>query len=101
MNEEESMLEELTKVRPEVLNEPTLKLFNEIMKVIDERDELIRILSKYAKESDKLSEELNKIKNTILKETTTHCKNCPSRMCCNEENCVVYRLEKLGTNEKL
>ena len=59
------------------------------------------ILSKYAKENDKLSEELNKIKKSILKETTTHCNTCPNRTCCNEENCVVYRLEKLGlANEK-
>lgn len=61
----------------------------------------INILSKYAKENDKLSEELNNIKKAILNETTTHCNTCPSRMCCNEENCVVYRLEKLGLdNEK-
>ena len=40
MIEEETLLEQMTKVRPEVLNENALKLFNKIMKVIDERDEL-------------------------------------------------------------
>ena len=63
------------------------------------KEETLELLSKYAKENDKLSEELNKIKVAILNETTTHCKTCPSRMCCNEENCVIYRLEKLGSNE--
>lgn len=62
------------------------------------KKESMNILSKYAKENDKLSEELNKIKKSILNETTTHCKNCPSRTCCNEEYCVVYRLEKLGSS---
>ena len=62
---------------------------------------LKEILSKYSKENDKLSRDLHKIKQSILNETTTHCKTCSSRMCCNEENCVVYRLEKLGLdNEK-
>ena len=59
----------------------------------------IDILSKYAKENDKLSEELNKIKKTILNETTTFCNTCPNRMCCQEENCVIYRIEKLGVDE--
>ena len=65
------------------------------------KEKTMEILSKYAKENDKLSEELNKIKKAILNETTTHCNTCSSRMCCNEENCVIYRLEKLGLdNEK-
>ena len=38
MNEDESLLEALTRVRPEVLNENALKLFNKIMEVINERD---------------------------------------------------------------
>ena len=37
---EETLLEQMTRVRPEVLNEETLKLFNKIMEVIDERDGL-------------------------------------------------------------
>ena len=62
------------------------------------REKTIDTLSKYAKENDKLSEELNKIKRTILNETTKHCNTCPNRMCCQEEYCVVYRLEKLGAS---
>lgn len=42
-NEEvERFLEEMTKVRPEMLNDEALKLFNTIMKVLDERDNLIK-----------------------------------------------------------
>lgn len=62
------------------------------------KEKTMDILSKYAKENDKLSEELNKIKEAILNETTTHCNTCPSRMCCQEEHCVIYRLEKLGVD---
>lgn len=40
-NEIESFIEQMTKVRPEMLNEEALKLFNTIMKVLDERDNLI------------------------------------------------------------
>ena len=36
----EDMLEAMTRVRPEVLNDETLRLFNQIMALIDERDEL-------------------------------------------------------------
>ena len=40
-NEEvERFLEDMTKVRPEMLNDEALKLFNTIMKVLDERDNL-------------------------------------------------------------
>ena len=38
----ESLIEQLTKVRPEMLNEEALKLFNTIMDVLDERDLLKR-----------------------------------------------------------
>ena len=42
-NEEiEKLIEDMTKVRPEMLNEEALKLFNTIMKIIDERDTLIQ-----------------------------------------------------------
>ena len=42
-NEEiEKLIEDMTKVRPEMLNEEALKLFNTIMKIIDERDTLIK-----------------------------------------------------------
>ena len=36
----ENLIEQLTKVRPEMLNGEALKLFNTIMAVLDERDEL-------------------------------------------------------------
>ena len=38
----EKLIEDMTKVRPEMLNEESLKLFNTIMKIIDERDKLIQ-----------------------------------------------------------
>ena len=41
-NEIESFIEQMTKVRPEMLNEEALKLFNTIMEVLDERDNLIK-----------------------------------------------------------
>lgn len=42
-NEEiEKLIEDMTKVRPEMLNEEALKLFNTIMKILDERDTLIQ-----------------------------------------------------------
>ena len=41
-NEIENLIEQLTKVRPEMLNEEALKLFNTIMAVLDERDKLIK-----------------------------------------------------------
>ena len=34
----ESLIEELTKVRPEMLNDEALKLFNTMMAILDERD---------------------------------------------------------------
>lgn len=34
----ENLIEQLTKVRPEMLNEEALKLFNTIMAILDERD---------------------------------------------------------------
>ena len=38
----ENLIEQMTKVRPEMLNDEALKLFNTIMKVLDERDNLIK-----------------------------------------------------------
>ena len=39
MEEEiENLIEELTKVRPSMLNDEALKLFNTIMAILDERD---------------------------------------------------------------
>ena len=41
-DEIEKLIEDMTKVRSEMLNEEGLKLFNTIMKIIDERDTLIK-----------------------------------------------------------
>ena len=38
----EKLIEDMTKVRPEMLNEEALKLFNTIMKILDERETLIK-----------------------------------------------------------
>ena len=51
----ETLIEELTKVRPEMLNEEALKLFNTIMAVLDERDRL-------KKENRELEEENKRLK---------------------------------------
>lgn len=42
-NNLDNLIEALTKVRPEMLNEEALKLFNTIMAILDERDELIEM----------------------------------------------------------
>lgn len=52
----ENLIEELTKVRPEMLNEEALKLFNTIMAILDERDKLI-------KENKELKAKLDEISN--------------------------------------
>lgn len=41
-NDIENLIEAMTKVRPEMLNEEATKLFNTIMKILDERDILIQ-----------------------------------------------------------
>lgn len=42
-NEEvERFLEDMTKVRPEMLSAEALKLYNTIMRILDERDNLIK-----------------------------------------------------------
>ena len=60
-NEEiEKLIEDMTKVRPEMLNEEVLKLFNTIMKIIDERDTLI-------KERDYYKARYNEFNNAFIK----------------------------------
>lgn len=53
----ENLIEQLTKVRPEMLNEEALKLFNTIMAVLDERD--------------RLKEENRKLQEAVYKEHTS------------------------------
>lgn len=31
----------------------------------------------------------------ILLEITNHCEECPNRECCPEEECVLFRIEKI------
>ena len=60
-NEEiEKLIEDMTKVRPEMLNEDGLKLFNTIMKIIDERDTLIQ-------ERDYYKARYNEFNNAFIK----------------------------------
>lgn len=60
-NEEiEKLIEDMTKVRPEMLNEEALKLFNTIMKIIDERDTLIQ-------ERDYYKARYNEFNNAFIK----------------------------------
>ena len=36
----------------------------------------------------------------ILNETTTFCESCPSKECCPEEDCVLYRIEQIVLNKE-
>lgn len=56
----EEILESLTTVRVDMLNEETARLFEVIMNVIDERDELMRTNEQLKKENKKLKEELDR-----------------------------------------
>lgn len=56
----EKLIEDMTKVRPEMLNEEGLKLFNIIMKILDERDTLI-------KERDYYKARYNEFNNAFIK----------------------------------
>lgn len=40
------------------------------------------------------------MKNKILTEITNHCENCPNRECCPEEECVLFRIEKIIEEKK-
>lgn len=52
-------------------------------------------VEKLEKENKQLKEVIEKINNNILNETTTFCESCASKDCCPEEDCVLYRIEKL------
>ena len=63
-NEEiENLIEDMTKVRPEMLNEDGLKLFNTIMKIIDERDTLIQERDYYKARYNEFNEAFIKMKS--------------------------------------
>lgn len=63
-NEEiEKLIEDMTKVRPEMLNEEALKLFNTIMKILDERDTLIKERDYYKARYNEFNEAFIKMKS--------------------------------------
>lgn len=63
-NEEiEKLIEDMTKVRSEMLNEDGLKLFNTIMKIIDERDTLIQERDYYKARYNEFNEAFIKMKS--------------------------------------
>ena len=67
-NEEiEKLIEYMTKVRPEMLNEESLKLFNTIMKILDERDTLI-------KERDYYKARYNEFNEAVIQAGKDMCK---------------------------
>ena len=64
----EKLIENMTKVRPEMLNKEGLKLFNTIMKILDERDNLKadnyeanNIINDYIDERERLIDKLERI----------------------------------------
>ena len=64
INEEiEKLIEDMTKVRPEMLNEEALKLFNTIMKLLDERDTLIQERDYYKARYNEFNEAFIKMKS--------------------------------------
>lgn len=40
------------------------------------------------------------MKNKILYEITEYCKNCPCKEKCSEEQCVLFRIEKIVERSK-
>ena len=52
-NDLSNLITELTKVRPELLNEEALKLFNTILAILDERDELLEMNKELEEENKK------------------------------------------------
>jgi len=64
-NDLDNLLEELTKVRPEMLNEEALKLFNTIMAILDERDELIEVNKELEKENKELNSQIQLLEQRL------------------------------------
>lgn len=59
----EKLIEDMTKVRPEMLNEEALKIFNTIMKILDERDTLIQERDYYKARYNEFNEAFIKMKS--------------------------------------
>lgn len=77
MNKEEieNFIEEMTKVRPEMLNKQALELFNTIMEILDHVEELEadnyeqnNIINSYIEERRTVIEELEKLANNLEKD---------------------------------
>lgn len=41
------------------------------------------------------------MKEKIINEITKHCEKCPSRECCKEKECVLYRIEQVVLNTNI
>ena len=61
----EEVLEELNGVRPEMLNDEAKRLFNAIMKIADERDELKKIEEAHRELNGELREEVEKLEKNL------------------------------------
>lgn len=67
-NNVNNLIEELTKVRPERLNDEALKLFNTIMAILDERD----LLKKMVEEQEIIINSLSLTVEQLRKKQCTH-----------------------------
>ena len=75
------------------MSEDIRKLFPKDMKYIDALP-IANYIEQLQHEKKQLKEVIEKISN-ILNETTTFCESCASKDYCPEEDCVLYRIEKL------
>lgn len=102
----EKLIKELTKVRPEMLNEEALKLFNTIIAIIDERDYLLKAYKQDEKMIDELIEYIDRITEEIAREKgvedfefcDNRCADIEDYIDCND--CIKeYFRKKVETNE--
>ena len=78
MEEEiENLIEQLTKVRPEMLNEEALKLFNTIMAVLDERDKLIKRNEELEEKCQRYKKSKDEYKNKYIEVTNFYLESVP------------------------
>lgn len=66
---------------------------------VDTKDEYLdmalNVIDNLKIKNNQLKVVIKDISNNILNETTTFCESCASKDCCPEEDCVLYRIEKL------
>lgn len=90
-------IKELTKVRPEMLNEEALKLFNTIMAILDERENLLKAYKQDEKMIDLMAEEM-KSKEYEYEDMCLYSEDCHGEYC---EKCIKeYFRKKVGSNER-